>query len=96
MDPAILSLNLSSLSDHLRLFVCLLFGLPTVSFVGIRFWIARHSAKVQRNTNWFVPTDLESDAARMHYSLQHNSVAFGHLVRPNSRAAVNSSIRRDV
>jgi hypothetical protein len=97
MDPVSLSVNLSMLRDHLPLFVCLLFGVPALSFIGMKFWIAGRSSKVQRSSNWFVPTDLESDAAKMHYTMQHNSVAFAHQVHRNSRHAVavrNSSSRR--
>ena len=97
MDPASFGPNLSMVRDHLPLFLFLLFGLPIASFVAIKFWIAGRSARVQRTTNWFVPTDLESDAARMHFSLQHNSVAFARRVHRNSRHAVaarNSNSRR--
>jgi hypothetical protein len=97
MDPANLNTNLSIFRDHLPLIVCLLFGVPAVSFICMKFWVAGRSAKVQRSTNWFVPNDLESDAAKMHYSKQHNSVAFAHRVHRNSRLAVavrNSSSRR--
>ena len=97
MDSANLSANLTLVRDHLPLFVCLLFGVPAVSFICMKFWIAGRSAKVQRRTNWFVPTDFESDSAKMHYSMQHNSVAFAHQVHRNSRHAVavrNSSSRR--
>jgi hypothetical protein len=99
MDLTNLGTNFSLVRDHLALFVSLLFGLPVVSFVGIKFWIAGRSAKVQRSTNWFVPTDLESDAAKMHYSMQHNSVAFAHRVHRASRHATavrDSSSRRSV
>ena len=97
MDPVSLGTNLSMVHDHLPLFVCLLFGLPIVSFIGIKFWIAGRSTRVQRTTNWFVPTDLESESAKLHYSMQNNSVAFAHRVTRNSRHAVavrNSSSRR--
>jgi hypothetical protein len=97
MDPASFSANLSVVRDHMALFACLLFGVPALSFICIKFWIVGRTGKVQRSTNWFVPTDLESDAAKMHYSMQHNSVAFAHQVHRNSRHAVavrNSSSRR--
>lgn len=94
MDIPNVGASFSMVREHLQLFVILLFALPAISFVSIKFWIAARASKVQRNTNWFVPTDLESDAARMHYSLQHNSVAFAHQVRRNSRATVDSPIRR--
>ena len=97
MDPANFGANLSFVRDHLPLFVFLLFGVPAVSFISMKFWIAGRSAKVQRATNWFVPTDLESESAKLHYSMQHNSVAFVHQVHRNSRHAVaarNSSSRR--
>jgi len=38
--------------------------------------------------SWFVPSDLESDAAKMHISMQHSSVAFAHRVDRNSRDTV--------
>ncbi len=92
MDPANFTASLSMVRDHLPLFLCLLFGLPIVSFIGILCWVAAHAAKVQRNTQWFVPTDLESDAAKMHYSMEHNSVAFAHHLH---RRARHSAADRD-
>lgn len=97
MNPASIGANLSLVREHLPLFVFLLFGVPAVSFISIKFWIAGRSARVQRTTNWFVPTDLESESAHMHYSMQHQSVAFAHRVNRNSRHAVavrNTSSRR--
>jgi|GEM_PF-6274556 len=97
MDPASFGANLSIVREHLPLFVLLLFGVPALSFISMKFLIAGRSAKTQRTTNWFVPTDLESDSAKLHYSMQHNSVAFAHQVHRNSRHAVaarNSSSRR--
>ena len=77
MDPANFTANLSMVRDHLPLFLCLLFGLPIVGFIGILYW--------QRNTHWFVPTDLESDAAKMHYSMEHDSAAFAHHLHRRER-----------
>jgi hypothetical protein len=97
MDPASFGADSSMVRGHLQLFASLLFGLPVITFISIRFWIAARSAKVQRTTNRFVPTDLESDAAKMHFSMQHNSVAFAHQVHRNSRHAITvrkSSTRR--
>jgi hypothetical protein len=94
MDPAILTVNMSMARDHLQLFVCLLFALPAISFISIKCWIAARAGKVQRTTNWFVPTDLDSDAARLHASMQHNSVAFAHLAHRSSSPAINRAIRR--
>ena len=97
MDAANLSGNFDLVRDHLTLIVCLLFGVPAASFLCMKFWTASRSARVQRRTNWFVPADLESDAAKMHYAMQHNSVAFAHQVHRNSRHAVavrNSGSRR--
>ena len=85
MDPANFTANLSMVRDHLPLFLCLLFGLPIVGFIGILYWVAAHAAKVQRNTHWFVPTDLESDAAKMHYSMEHDSAAFAHHLHRRER-----------
>lgn len=97
MDPANFGPNLSVVRDHLPFFLFLLFGLPVMSFIGFKFWIVGHSARVQRTTHWFVPTEIESDAARMHFSLQHNSVAFNRQVHRKARhagAARNASSRR--
>ena len=81
--------------EHFQLFVILLFALPLISFVSIKCWIAARASKVQRSTNWFVPTDFESEAARLHYGMGHNSVAFNHKARPNLRPAQqNSKVRR--
>jgi hypothetical protein len=93
MDPATLGATLSTIREYLPLFFLLLFGLPIITFVAITFWIAGRSAKVQRTTNWFVPTDLESDAARMHFSMQHNSTDFTRQRRRAARGR-NSSPRR--
>ena len=97
MDPASFGTNFSMVREHLQLFATLLFGLPAVSFVSIKFWIAGRSTKPQRATDWFVPSDLESEAARMHYEMGRSSVAFAHRVNRNSRHAAagrNSSSRR--
>jgi len=97
MDPSSFGPHFSLLLGHMELFVFLLFGLPAITFISIKFWIAGRSSRVQHSTNWFVPDDLESDAAKMHYSMQHKSVAFAHQVHRNSRHAVavrNSSSRR--
>lgn len=85
MDPANLTVNFSMIRDHLQLFLSLLFGLPIVSSVVIRFWIAGQAAKVQRTTNWFVPDDLESDVAKMHFARHHNRRAFARLIHRSSR-----------
>jgi hypothetical protein len=86
MDPSSIGENLLIVRAHLELFVVLLVALPAFSFLLIKFWIAGRSTKVQRTTNWFVPTDLESDSAKLHYSMQHNSVAFAQVHR-NQRTA---------
>jgi hypothetical protein len=97
MDPANVGANFSMVREHLQIFAVLLFALPALTFVSIKFWIAGRSAKAQRTTDWFVPSDLESEAARMHYEMGRNSVAFAHQVNRTSRHAVaarNSSSRR--
>lgn len=97
MDLQNLGSNFSILHDHLQLILCLFFGLPLLSFVSIRFWTAARASRVQRTTSWFVPDDLESDAARLHYSLQHHSVAFANHPLRHQRHAVetsNSTTRR--
>ena len=95
MDIPNLGANFSMVREHFQLFFILLFALPLISFVSIKCWIAACSSKSQRSTNWFVPTDLESEAARMHYGMGRNSVAFNHKARPNFRPAQqNSKMRR--
>ncbi len=97
MDPSSIVGNLSMVRSHFELFVFLFFGLPALSFLAMKFWIASRSARAQRVTNWFVPTDLESESARTHYSMQQQSVAFAHQLHRNSRHAVavrKSSSRR--
>lgn len=91
MDIPNLGVNFSMVREHLQLFALLLFTLPLISFVVIKLWIAARANKSQRTTNWFVPDDLESDAARMHYSMGHNSVAFA---RANKPAALRTRVRR--
>lgn len=66
MDPSSIGANLSILRDHFAPFVVLLFSLPALTFLVMKFWIAGRSAKTQRTTNWFVPTDLESESALQH------------------------------
>lgn len=88
MDFTNFGSNFSMVREHLSLFAFLLFGLPLFSFVSIKFWIAGRSSRVQRATNWFVPNELESEAARMHYDMRHQSVAFAHRAYRNSRHAV--------
>ena len=91
MEIADLGTNLSLVRDHLSLFSLLLFALPLTSFLGIKFWIAARASKVQRSTNWFVPTDLDSEAARLHYSMGRQSTGF--TQRRNLRHSV---IQQDV
>ena len=88
--------NFSILHEHLQLILCLLFGLPLLSFISIRFWIAVRASRVQRTTNWFVPDDLDSDAPRLHYNLQHHSVGFAKTQgrRPRHAVATNVPSRR--
>lgn len=85
MDPANLGSSFSIVREHLPLFLSLLFGLPVISFVAIKIWIASGSSKTQRTTNWVVPDDLESESATMHYSMQHNPVAVSHRIRRDAR-----------
>jgi hypothetical protein len=97
MDPAEIGASLSVVREHLPLFVFLLLGLPVISILGIKCWIASGSSKTQRTTDWFVPDYLDSESARLHYSMQHNSVAFAHRVGRDSRGRValrKSGLRR--
>ena len=89
MDIATIGANFSMVREHLTLFALLLFALPVISFLAIKLWSAARASKVQRTTNWFVPTDLDSDAARLHYSMGHQSVAFASRARRNSRPAAS-------
>ena len=85
MDLANVSVNFAMLREHLQLFAALFFALPLVSFLSFKFWIAARANKTQRATNWFVPADLDSDAARIHYAMGHQSIAFARQVRRNPR-----------
>jgi hypothetical protein len=62
----------------------------------MKLWIAGHASKAQRTTDWFVPTDLESDAAKLHYGMRSQSVAFvkGRHPKPRHADAKDSSLRR--
>ena len=84
MELASFGANFSSIFEHLQLVVILLFCLPAISFAAIKFWIACRSKKIQPTTNWFVPDDLDSEVACMHYKLVHNSAAFAHQIHRNS------------
>lgn len=54
--------DLSVVRAHIELFACLLFALPPVSFLSIKFLITtRTASKVQRSTQWFVPSELEAE-----------------------------------
>lgn len=84
MDIPNLGANFSMVREHLQLFAIFLFALPSASFLTIKLWLAARGArKTQRTTNWFVPDDLESEAARLHFSMGRNSVAFAHARKPN-------------
>ena len=91
MDVPNLGANFSMVREHLQLFAVILFALPSASFLSIKLWIAARANKTQRTSDWFVPDDLESDAARLHYSMGHNSVAFAHARKP---AAQHTKVRR--
>jgi len=77
--------NLPMVREHLTLVLFLLFAMPVTSFMMIKLWIAARANKSQRRTEWFVPHDLESEAARFHYSMGHQSVAFAKQVRRGRR-----------
>ena len=76
--------NFPMVSEHLTLFGFLLFALPVTSFMMIKLWIAARANKSQRKTEWFVPHNLESESARFHYSMGHQSVAFARQVHRGS------------
>lgn len=76
MDIPNLGTNFSMVSRHLQLFAILLFALPSASFLTIKLWLVARANKIQRTTEWFVPDDFESEAARLHYSMGRNSIAF--------------------
>ena len=92
MDVPNLGANFSMVREHLQLFAVLLFALPSASFLSIKLWIAARANKVQRTTDWFVPDDLESDSARIHFSMGRNSVAFAHVRKPARQP--NPQLRR--
>jgi hypothetical protein len=95
VDPSSVVANLSMIPSHFEFFVVLLFGLPAMTFLAMKFWIAGRSTRAQRVTNWFVPTDLESESARMHYSMQHQSGAPRvHRHLRHADAVKNSSSKR--
>lgn len=92
MDIPNLGANFSMMREHLLPFVLLLFALPLISFVTIKLWIAARANKTQRTSSWFVPDDLNSEAARIHYSLGGNRVAVSHSSTPAMER--NSKMRR--
>ena len=77
--------NFPIVSEHLTLLGLLLFAVPLTSFMMIKLWSAARASKSQRKTEWFVPNDLESESARFHYGMGHQSVAFAKQVRRNRR-----------
>jgi hypothetical protein len=70
--------------EHLTLLGLLFLALPVTSFMMIKLWSAARANTSQRRTEWFVPNDLESESARFHYSMGHQSVAFARQVRRGS------------
>ena len=73
--------NLPMVREHLTLFGFLFFLLPVASLMIIKLWSTARASKSQRKTEWFVPHDLESESARFHYRMGHQSVAFARQVR---------------
>ena len=92
MDPSSIGAGLTNVREHLPLFLACLAGLPIVSFLTLKLWIAGHASKAQRTTNWFVPTDLESESERMHYNMQKGSVAFASRKRLSRSLAPARSV----
>jgi hypothetical protein len=92
VDIPNLGTNLAMAREHLQIFAILLFAVPVISFVSIKLWIAARASKTQRTTNWFVPDDLESETARLHYSMGRSSVAFAHARKPVARR--DTKVRR--
>lgn len=76
MDIANFGANFSMAREHLTLFAFLVFALPFIGFAGAKLWIAARASKSQRRRDWFVPVDFNSEAARLHYSMGNQSVAF--------------------
>lgn len=62
MDFIDLTADLYVVRAHIEFFACLLFALPPVSFLGIKFLLTtRTASKVQRSTQWFVPSEPEAE-----------------------------------
>lgn len=91
MDIPNLGANFSMVREHLPLFVILLFVLPLISFVTIKLWIAARASKTQRTTNWFVPDDLESKTARLHFSMSRDSIAFAQISKSERQQKLKRS-----
>jgi hypothetical protein len=68
--------HFSMVQGHLLLFALFLLALPVISFLCIKLWTTARASKVPHNTLWFVPDDLDSHAAHMHFSMRRNSMAF--------------------
>ena len=68
--------HFSMAQEHLLLFAVLLFAMPVLSFLGMKLFTAARAKKAPRTTLWFVPDDLDSDAAHLHFSMRRNSMAF--------------------
>ena len=71
--------------EYLTVFGFLFFALPVASFMIIKLWSAARASKSQRKTEWFVPNDLESESARFHYGMGHQSVEFARQARRGRR-----------
>ena len=67
--------HFSMVQEHLLLFAVLLLAMPVISFLCIKLWTSARAKKVPHNTLWFVPDDLDSDAAEMYFSMRRNSLA---------------------
>jgi len=87
MDIANFGANFSMVREHLTLFALFVFATPLISFVSIKFWSAARASKSQRDTNWFVPTDFNSEAGHAHYGVGQQSLAFATARRHPRRSS---------
>jgi hypothetical protein len=93
MDILNLGADASVVRSHIELFALLLLGLPAISFLTMKFWLAtRAASKVQRTTEWVVPQHLESEGARSLRARPARTSLMVHQIESQRRHAAATKI----
>jgi hypothetical protein len=71
MDIANLGASFPAIQAHLQFFAFLLFALPAMSFIGIKFWLAaRSTSNAPRIPKWYVPPSEDSEGANCFFDYE--------------------------